>query len=112
MKKKVISNAAKVNEVAKVQTVDLNSAQLSKKEAVYTCINTSTVEWARFWAAMSSVLPHYKSIMNSKKRTAVYKALTGKKLSVVLEKLNDAIKAGVLYRGSPSADLRKYLEAK
>ena len=48
--------------------------------------------------------------MNPKKRVEVYSKFGGQSVEVVTEKLNEAIKAGILYEGSSASSLKTYWE--
>lgn len=48
--------------------------------------------------------------MSVKKKNLAYLKFGGQSVEVVTEKLNEAIKAGVLYERSPAVDLKTYWE--
>lgn len=64
----------------------------------------------RILGEVSKNIPKYSKIMSAKKKNLVYLKFGGQSVEVVTEKLNEAIKAGVLYEGSPSVDLETYWE--
>lgn len=76
----------------------------------YTCNYNDRTEWTAFWTEVCKNVRGYSKIMNPKKRMEVYSKFGGQSVEVVTEKLNEAIKAGILYKGSSSLDLMKYLE--
>lgn len=76
----------------------------------YTCNHNDRTEWTAFWTEVCKNVRGYSKVMNPKKRMEVYSKFGGQSVEVITEKLNEAIKAGILYKGSSAADLKTYWE--
>lgn len=117
--KTFISNYLYIKEIKNLNNeVKKNNAKAKVKKtaskkvnrANCTCNKRNQNEWTVFWGEVSKNIPKYSKIMSVKKKNLVYLKFGGQSVEVVTEKLNEAIKAGVLYEGSPSVDLETYWE--
>lgn len=108
--KTFISNYLYIKEIKNLnKKVKENNAK-GKKKTACTCNKRNQKEWTIFWAEVSKNISNYSKIMSANKKKLVYLKFGGQSVEVVIEKLNEAIKAGVLYEGSLVTDLETYWE--
>lgn len=93
---------------AKAKVKKTASKKVSRANCTWNKRNQN--EWTVFWGEVSKNIPKYSKIMSVKKKNLVYLKFGGQSVEVVTEKLNEAIKAGVLYERSPAVDLKTYWE--
>ena len=117
--KTFISNYLYIKEIKNLNNeVKKNNAKAKVKKtaskkvnrANCTCNKRNQNEWTVFWGEVSKNIPKYSKIMSVKKKNLAYLKFGGQSVEVVTEKLNEAIKAGVLYERSPAVDLKTYWE--
>lgn len=115
--KTFISNYLYIKEIKNLnKEVKKNNAKVNKKisrkvdRTNCTCNKKSHVEWTIFWGEISKNIPSYSKIMSTNKKALVYLKFGGQSVKTVTEKLNEAIRAGVLYAGSSTTDLKTYWE--
>lgn len=80
-----------------------------KKEADLTCNKFDNSNWIAFWEAVKKKVPHYKTIMTTKKREVVYKIMANCSVKEVSDALIKAHENGVLVAGSSALALEQFL---
>ena len=98
--------------ISNKKKVEKAKAKAAVTKAPLTCIYGDARVWCDFWNEVSRCVPKYSSIINTAKRTEVYLAFKGATVEVVVEKLKEAIEAGILYKESSASELKKFWRAK
>lgn len=108
--KTFISNYIYVKQIQKLNSeVKANRTKNKKKEADLTCNKFDNSNWIAFWEAVKKKVPHYKTIMTTKKREVVYKIMANCSVKEVSDALIKAHENGVLVAGSSALALEQFL---
>lgn len=108
----VISNYMYVKQIQKLNRevkANRTTVKNKKKEADLTCNKFDNSNWIAFWEAVKEKVPHYKTIMTTKKREVVYKIMTNCSVKEVSDALIKAHENGVLVAGSSALALEQFL---
>lgn len=110
--KTFISNYIYVKQIQKLNSevkANRTTVKNKKKEADLTCNKFNNSNWIAFWEAVKKKVPHYKTIMTTKKREVVYKIMANCSVKEVSDALIKAHENGVLVAGSSALALEQFL---
>lgn len=109
--KTFISNYMYVKQIQKLNNeVKVNKTlAIKKRESALTCNMSNNGNWAIFWESVKKRVPHYKTIMTTKKREVVYKVMANCSVKEVSSALIKAHENGVLVAGSSALALEQFL---
>ena len=109
--KTFISNYMYVKQIQKLNyEVKVNKTlAIKKKESTLTCNMSNNGNWTIFWESVKKRVPHYKTIMTTKKREVVYKIMANCSVKEVSDALIKAHENGVLVAGSSALALEQFL---
>lgn len=110
--KTFISNYIYVKQIQKLNSevkANRTTVKNKKKEADLTCNKFDNSNWIAFWEAVKKKVPHYKTIMATKKREVVYKIMANCSVKEVSDALIKAHENGVLVAGSSALALEQFL---
>ena len=110
--KTLISNNIYVKQIQKLNRevkANRTTVKNKKKEADLTCNKFDNSNWIAFWEAVKKKVPHYKTIMATKKREVVYKIMANCSVKEVSDALIKAHENGVLVAGSSALALEQFL---